>query len=255
MSALLPRRPARYPGARQRGLTLVELLVALAIGVFLLGALLTIVANTGKVFRAQTQMSQLQDNERLAMTMMGDVIQEGGYYPNPTIYTAQGALPAGGAFVSGGQGITGTTGDSLTARFKTAPGDGMINCTGGTNTTAATVTYTNTFSVDANGNLNCALNNGATTTTQSLVTGVTSLSVLYGVKTDFSVNNGAVDSYLTAAQINANASPGPTVLWNHVVSVRITLTFVNPLAGQPNQPATIPFQRVVAVMNQTGVTT
>jgi type IV pilus assembly protein PilW len=227
-------------------MTLIELLVALSVAVFLLAALMTIVQNTRRAFGTQTQMSQLQDNERLAMTLMGDVIQEAGYYPNPTLYTAAGALPVTGSFATAGQAVFGTTADTVSARFMTAPGDGMINCTGGTNTTAATVTYTNTFSVDVNGNLNCALNNGAATTTQTLVSGVTNLSILYGVKTDFTANNGAVDSYLTAAQMTA-------ANWMHVISVRITLTFKNPLAGQPNQPATIPFQRVVAVMSQTGV--
>jgi len=249
MSASRQPQPARHPGAQQRGMTLIELLVAVTIAVFMLGALLAIVQNTRRAFGTQSQMSQLQDNERLAMTLMGDVIQESGYYPNPTLYTAAGALPVSGVFTTAGQPIIGTTADTISVRFMTAAGDGMINCTGGTNATAGTVTYVNTFSIDANGNLSCVLtSNGVVAAAQPLVPGLTSLSILYGVKTDFSVNNGAADSYLTAAQMTA-------ANWNHVISVRITLTFTNPLAGQAGQPATIPFQRVVAVMGQTGVIT
>jgi len=230
-------------------MTLVELLVAISIAVFMLAALLTIVQNTRRAYGTQAQMSQLQDNERLAMTLMGDVIQESGYYPNPTLYTAAGALPVTGVFATAGQAVFGTTADTISVRFMTAAGDGMINCTGGTNTTAATVTYVNQFLIDANGNLNCVLtSNGVVAAAQPLVSGITNLSILYGVKTDFSVNNGAVDSYLTAAQMTVAD-------WSHVISVRITLTFTNPLAGQAGQPATIPFQRVVAVMGQTGVIT
>ena len=51
------------------------------IGLFLMGALLTIVQTNRRVFGDQNQLSQLQDNERMAMTMMADVIQSAGYFP------------------------------------------------------------------------------------------------------------------------------------------------------------------------------
>ena len=93
--------------------------------------------------------------------------------------------------------------------------------------------------------LTCALNNAAAV---PLVSGVQSLKILYGVKTDFTLDNGAVDSYLQASEMTA-------ANWNNVISVTVTLTFLNPLAGQPNQPATIAVQRVVGVMNRAGVKT
>ncbi len=93
--------------------------------------------------------------------------------------------------------------------------------------------------------LTCALNNAAAV---PLVSGIQSLKILYGVKTDFTADNGAVDSYLKASEMTA-------ANWNNVISVKVTLTFLNPLAGQPNQPATIAFQRVVGVMNRAGVKT
>jgi type IV pilus assembly protein PilW len=257
MNALSPRRSAPRPGARQRGLTLIEILVAMAIAIFLLGGLFTIVQNTRRSFGAQAQMAMLQDNERLAMTLIGDVIQQAGYFPDPTTYTSAGTLPVTGVFTTAGQSVFGTSGavapapgDSITVRFTIAPTDGLINCSGNTNTGAANVTYVNTFVVDPTppGYLSCTLNDGVTTTTYQLVSGVQNLSILYGVKTNFSVDNGAVDSYLRANQMTA-------LNWNNVIAVRITLTFVNPLAGQPNQPATIPIQRVVAVMNRAGVKT
>jgi type IV pilus assembly protein PilW len=81
-----------------------------------------------------------------------------------------------------------------------------------------------------------------------LVTGVTNLQILYGVKTDFTQANGAVDSYLNAAEM----TPAD---WSNVISVKVTLTFTNPLANPPGQPATITFQRVIGVMNHNGVST
>jgi type IV pilus assembly protein PilW len=235
---------------RQRGLTLIELMVAMAIAGFLLGGLFSIVWNTKKTFVAQSGMAQLQDSERLAMTLIGDVVQQAGYFPNPLVNTPA-VLPVTGVWVNSGQGLTGTTGgaapgDTLTVRFLTAGGDGTINCTGGTNPGPGNLMYTNVFSVDApSSSLMCALNGAAAV---PLITGVQSLKILYGVKTNFAANNGAVDTYLTSAQMVA-------ANWNNVISVQITLTFKNPLWGQPGQAQFIPFQRTIAVMAQTGVRT
>jgi type IV pilus assembly protein PilW len=128
-------------------------------------------------------------------------------------------------------------------RYATNSGDGILNCTGSSNTSGAVFTYVNTFSVASN-QLVCTRENG---TTYPLVSGVTNLSVLYGVNTTGTGNN--VDTYMQAAQVTAAAD------WNNVVSVRILLTFTNPLyvtAGAGQLP-TITFQRLVGVMNKTGI--
>jgi type IV pilus assembly protein PilW len=121
----------------------------------------------------------------------------------------------------------------------------VINCIGGTNTSGATQLYVNAFSIDNQGRLVCVFNGAAAV---PLVQGLQNLQVSYGVKTDFSVDNRSVDSYLRANEMTATN-------WSNVISVRITLNFTNPLAGQPGQPATIPFTRVIDLMGQTGVKT
>ena len=68
---------------QQQGFTLIEILIALLIGVFLLAALLTIVQANRRVYGDQSQLAQLQDNERMAMTLMTDVIEMAGYFPSP----------------------------------------------------------------------------------------------------------------------------------------------------------------------------
>ena len=87
------------------------------------------------------------------------------------------------------------------------------------------------------------------------MSGVTQLQVVYGVQTNPSVSNGSADTYLDAATVTA------LNYWNNIVSVKVTLTFVNPLygnlAGQnmnADTPQTIQFTRVIDVMNKTGVT-
>lgn len=243
----------------QQGFTLVELSVALLIGLFLLGGLLTIVQDMRRTFGNQNQLSQLQDSERLAMTMIADVIQAAGYFPDPTLNTIQSAFPQALPFVQDGQAIAGTRniaapGDSIYVQFNTAPNDGVINCTGGTNGTGANKTYVNQFSVDNRGELLCRLNNlPAVVLIGGPLPGpvqVKNLQILYGVKTNFAIADNNVDSYLYANQM-------VPINWFNVICVKVTLTFDNSklAASQPGQPLTIPFTRVITVMGRGGANT
>jgi type IV pilus assembly protein PilW len=249
------------PGLRaphaQRGYTLIELMIALLIGLFLLGGLMTIVQDNRRSFGSQNQLAQLQDSERLAMTIITDVIQAAGYFPDPTSNSATSSIPAVG-LLAAGQGMAGTfnaavPGDTITVRYATTTGDGILNCAGTSNLTGSIppTLYTNVFSV-VNGQLVCTMNGtayplvGAVTGTANAII-VNKLSILYGV--DSAGTGGNVDRYL-----NASAVPN----WNNVISVQITLTFQNPLwsatiQGQGTQPQFLTFSRVVGVMNQTGI--
>ena len=80
-----------------------------------------------------------------------------------------------------------------------------------------------------------------------LVSGVTNLTIYYGVKRDFAVTDYNVDTYVTADQmLNTD--------WDNVSSVRVILTFTNPLYKGPNtgQQPTMTFDRVVEVMARAG---
>jgi type IV pilus assembly protein PilW len=260
-----PLRSIRSRLGRQRGFTLIELMIALLIALFLIGGLLTLVQAMKSTSISQSGMSQLQDNERMAMTLMTDVIQSTGYFPNPAGpggQTAASSFPVSGAFTFAGQALVGAgsftdaaPGNSISVRYLTSGTDNIINCTGGTSTVAAT--FVNTFSVDSNGNLNCTLIvNGVAQPPVPLINGVNSLNIVYGVQTNPSLSNSSVDTYLDATAVN-NSPNGP--FWNKVISVKITLSFINPLFGQSGQTGAamqfIQFTRVVAVMNKTGVTT
>jgi type IV pilus assembly protein PilW len=240
--------PARSP---HRGFTLVELMIALLIGLFLIGGLLTLVQAMKRSSTTQSGLSQLQDSERLAMQLITDVVQTTGYFPDPTTNTASSEFPAAGTFAQG-QALTGTgtgTGDTLSVRYATAGGDGVIDCSG--NVHAAATALTNAFSLDANGNLQCTLTVGAgAAQTFTLVSGLQNLAVLYGVQTNSASGNTSVDTYLNASQVTAGN------YWPDVVSVQVALTFKNPLYGQPGQTSqTVTFRRVIDVMNKAGVNT
>jgi type IV pilus assembly protein PilW len=233
----------------ERGYTLIELLVTVAIALFLLDGLVMIVQNVRESYLNQQSLAQLQDQQRFAMTVITDVIQAGGYFPSPTAYTPQSALPAVGNYGQGqafwGQHNAAAPGDSIGVRYMTGINDGVIVCTGGTNTAFnPSHTYTNLFSIAA-GQLQCQLDNAAPI---ALVNGVTNLQIYYGVKRNFAFSDYNVDTYLTADQMLNND-------WDNISSIRVQLTFTNPLANQAGQPATITFQRVVEVMARAGVHT
>jgi type IV pilus assembly protein PilW len=254
----------------QRGFTLVELLISILIGVFLCGGLVTLVGAMKRTSGAQAGMSQLQDNERMAMSLMAGVIQSTGYYINPTVVTSISAFPTtgttAGTFTFAGQSIVGVgaagaaaPGDSITVRYATAGGDGILDCTG--NTSLVAMTLINQFSVDAaTGDLICVLNGGAPVhlvgqggVVDHEAHGVRNLQILYGVQTNSSVNSASIDTYLDAPSVTAGN------WWGKVVSVKVTLYFDNPFYGTPGQTSaaqkTVPFTRIINVMNMAGVTT
>ncbi len=68
----------------QGGYTLVELMIAVLIALFLLGGLVTLVMGTRRTSTTQSQLSQLQDSQRIAMMLMANVIQQAGYFPDPS---------------------------------------------------------------------------------------------------------------------------------------------------------------------------
>jgi type IV pilus assembly protein PilW len=264
MNVIHPSPIQRAPAGilcSEQGFTLVELMVAMAIALFLMGGLLALVQGTRRAFGGQNQLAQLQDSERLAMTMITDVIQAAGYFPNPTGTTAANALPAAGSFVTPGQAIYGQSnvtaqGDTITARYQTASGDNIINCVGQTNGSGGPLLYVNTFSVivvAGQVQLACALGVGAAAPAAPvpLITGLQQMQIWYGVKTNFAVADYTADTYLPASSMT-------NVNWTNVTSVRVQLTFNNPLwvaANPQGQPQFIPFTRVIGVMNRAGVKT
>jgi len=245
----------------QRGFTLIELMVTVGIALFLLGGLLTILQNVRATYGNQQALAQLQDQQRFAMTVLTDVIQAGGYFPDPVGMTITSALPAAGAYQAG-QAFSGTQTagqpDSIGVRYVTAGGDGVILCDGSTNAGAAGTfqAYTNVFTVvppaaGVPGQLLCTLNGNLPPL--AIVSGVQGLSIYYGVKRNPAITDYNVDTYLTADQMLLAGPNGND--WDNISSVRVILTFTNPLAGQPGQQPTIIFERVIEVMSRAGVHT
>ena len=229
---------------KQGGVGLVELMVALVLSLFLLAGLFTVFFSTRQSYDTQQELSRLQDNQRLAATMLSQTVQQAGYFPNPTTFTRAEALPSNTTFTKAGQMVLGGNATSkwpgaLTIRFVgPAAGSDMLNCLG----QAANGMTINTYRIDtANNELECDPNTGGHF--QPFVNDVSNMVVLFGVDTNA---NGSADRYMDAATVTANNA------WANVKSVSIRLVFNNPLnkpQAAPGQPATIAMPIVVNLMS------
>ena len=237
--------------ARQHGYSMIELLVAILIALFLIGGVIVVEQGVHRAYGDQSGISKLQDEERFAMSMLTDVVASAGYFPDPTSTSVVTALPSTGAPLSlaAGQTLYGTAGppDAIYVRFMTASGDGIDLCDGTTNTSGANVSYTSYIYV-SNNQLYCQVQPGAAAAWSSpvqLVNDVTNMQVWYGINTSGTDNN--VDTYIPAASMAA-------ANWPNVSSVMVQLTFLNPLYGSPGQTApadqTVAFRRVISVMGR-----
>jgi type IV pilus assembly protein PilW len=158
---------------KNRGFSLVELLIGLAIGLFLLAGLLTFFGQNRLAYSYQQSQSGQQGSERLANIMFTNVLQQAGYsdMTNQRIMNRASMFPAGGPFADGqaviGTQATATVGligggtqtvpnDSIAIRFW--DGAGIIDCIG--NPAPAGAMSVVLLSVDGV-NLNCNTDGGA----------------------------------------------------------------------------------------------
>ncbi|HTC52572.1 MAG TPA: PilW family protein [Steroidobacteraceae bacterium] len=276
--------PRQFQSARvsngQRGFSMVELSIAMLIALFLLGGLLTLVMGTRRTSSTQTALSQLQDNQRIAMTLITNVVQKAGYFANPTTQALNSASfppePAlAGVTLPGGQVLGGlynaaAPGDTLVVRFIAPANDSsanpvIVNCAGQSNTGSGTgVWYTNAFTIgtDASGNpwLQCLVrtSGAGTPLTINLIPNVTQMTVLYGVASSANGDDYSVVQYMNASQVTTSGN------WLNITSVKVTLTFQLPAygttGGQMTNCATTPqctsvFTRVIPIMSRAGVDT
>ena len=260
----------------QRGYSMIELMVAMTIALFLMGGLVTLVMHSRTTSAAQQQLAQLQDNQRIAMTMLTNVIQEAGYFPDPTVNgqsiflgETDGNVAFSAEQVVSGHSGGGAPGDAIGIRFASPIADAynilpnnVITCAGTSSTdTANTHVFTNIFQIATVGNttyLQCQLYKDGTAvgTPVNLVPGLYDMQVAYGISGSASNN---VVSYVPATQLVAD-----TALWGNVTSVKIRLYFQLPqygfTGGQVNSSATSAalskqiqyVERVIPIMSRSG---
>ena len=72
----------RLPGLRHssRGFSLVELMVAITVGLIVLGGATTVMVNSNKNYKIQEDLARIQENARFAMEFLTRDIRETGYF-------------------------------------------------------------------------------------------------------------------------------------------------------------------------------
>jgi type IV pilus assembly protein PilW len=248
---------------QQSGFTLVEILVALLIGLFLMGGLVSLTSNNKRTYSNQNALAQLQDNQRFALSVLTEVIQHAGYFPDAN----QGAVATDDMpllapnFTTKGQpfyGVpqAGATPESISTQYALGTLDAVLTCAGQQNT-GALKAYVNIITVvpppDAqhpmDGQLTCTVQTSAGKQAPVvLVTGVNNIQVLYGINDAHSATTHDVTQYKLAGDMT-------NLDWFNVTAVQVTLTFANPLFPQAAQPQTIPITWTIGIMTRAGVTT
>ena len=229
----------------QRGIGLVELMVATTIGLLLLLGIGTIFFSMRQTYLLRQNLSAIQNNERMAMMFMEASIRSAGFYPSPLTTTALTQFPANGPFAIA-QSLTGTTGgsgvpDTVSVRFvvDTANANTVQGCSAQLNPGHL---YTDSFTVTG-GNLTCTETDntaGSPSVVVPLVAGLSGMTMVYGVDT---TGGGSATQYLTAAQVSGASE------WGSVKTAVPTLVFANPLAGQPGQVPTISLAQTILYMS------
>lgn len=247
MKRVFPQKPALR--SRQIGLSLVELIVAMVIGLTVVSAALAMYVNSGFSGRGSSALSQMTEDASIALSLLRSQVAMAGY-GKATAVASDGSLQKGynGAGIFGCKGgpTDATYGsgtplanmacnnddskpDSIVVLYEadtknTVPTSGppalATDCLGNGLSAPAgggPVVAENRYYVKDN-TLSC-LGNGSTTS-QPLVENIKQLKILYGIAGTGS--SRVAQRYMTAEQVAGStpqASNSPT--WKQVTSVRI----------------------------------
>ena len=265
------------PRARQRGRTLIELLVAIALGLLILLGVGTLFLASNQSTRSATNVATTENVGQVALTLIGNSIRRSGYseiigteysglstnmlYQGPTLRACRGARFVGddpnnacGTAVAGAPDSIGIwfQADNALASSQGANDDCVGTTPGNTPVTNANYlprvaniqVVQNSFHVDSN-NLRCR--GGADT--QPLLTGVEDMKVYFGFE-DFAYANPALLETIPAARsvrdasyINGLAPPSPLFSpWDYVVSATVCVLVRTEEQGVSAQGANVQYQ-------------
>jgi type IV pilus assembly protein PilW len=207
VTAMHPNTPKQLsitsPYRNQSGMTLIEIMIALLIGAFLIGGVLEIFINSKQTYRVQEGLSRLQENGRFAMDFLAKDIRKAGY---KECLTSPAPTPIAG---TNNAGLNAS--DTITVQLST-----------GACGSISTITYS--IQTGAGGQPALFVKNDAAAA-QEQVEGIENMQILYGADTN---TDNTPDYYVPAGTVGLNMT--------QVVSIRISLlaaTVDNNLTSQP----------------------
>ncbi len=236
---------------RQSGLTLIELLVALALGVFIAAGAAQVFVGSRASFEIIRAQSSMQESARFGMSFISEATRQAGYvnagnvdngndFAANLVNVFQGINPrwpaegefeelavvdgtddAGGAI--GGIDVKANT-DVLRVRLQGDPEVTMQDCSGADITSDEALYVRMVFFVSNDDQLYCQVFDGvAWVDPVPLVGGIENMQVLYGLGGD------PADRFRAQQYVSAGAVPADS--WREVMTVRVGL-----LAVSENEP-------------------
>ena len=225
----------------QAGFSLVELMIAITLGLVVLLAVGSIYVGSQQTYRVQEDNARIQEAGRYALEVLGRSIRQAGANAemnfNKTAVALQCNVPGVCDAIGGADGVivAGVASpDTLIVQFYAGSeelnsGSGLWiarDCTGGQ--AALGTVVTNTFSINGT-NLRCTGSVGGVP--QPLVDNVVDFQVVYGIDNDLSGNPGyqSADLYMAA----------PTAAqWPSVVTARVCVQIRSANNGLTTSPQT-----------------
>lgn len=193
----------RIFAGKQKGFTLIELMIAGVLGLLLLTGVVQLFLGSNRNFTLQDELAGIQEDGRFMLLFLSDQVAMAGW-TDPSLSEMRAAVN----FANSSDGAN----DAVAFTY-VRPVDGVQNLDCNGNPVADGI-ITNVFTI-ANNELLCGgLGAGAA---QPLIDGVESFQVLYGVETETVCPDGAVDRYMTRNEVNAAG------LQDNILSVRIGL--------------------------------
>jgi type IV pilus assembly protein PilW len=196
----------------QAGITLIEIMIALLIGAFLIGGVLEIFINSRQTYRMQENLSRLQENGRFAMEFINKSIRMTGYWG--CLIPSNPDADINGTDNGTAIGVdAGTDTLTLIGAFTLSP---AVTCGSSANTAnscgVGVNCYTDTSSTITYAISNAVLFQDTNSQNNSLIEGIQDMQILYGADTDA---DSSPNFYVPAGTAGLNMA--------QVVSIRISL--------------------------------
>lgn len=198
-----------------KGISLVELLVAMMLGLVLTGGLLQLSVSHKTGYSFQKSQTGNQENMRFAFYYLETLISRAGYMTEPqnsetAIFGPLSATSQCAAFVSGQVIANNLEGTGVCIRYQRADTT-ETDCQGNT-IASASAFITRIFRNATTGQLMCGAQ-GATATV--LVDGVEGLQLSYGISTNPDLLGKSIEAYVS--------TPTTASMWRDVVAVRLAV--------------------------------
>lgn len=216
--------------AHAGGFTLVELLIAVTIGLLLTVLISQVFVSSKRAYATTDDLSRVQENMRFANDVLGRTIRMASYMSSPSHVPISydgmvGQFEGANLALDGVEGASVTAPDTLIVHYQGTADGATTDCHG--NAVLAGAMATNIFSIaPVNGvtSLVCAVTPGGAT--EAIVADVENMQILYGEEVG-SVWNA--DHYVRRTDV-ANV--------NRVISVRVALLFRSPSINTRPTPDT-----------------